>query len=122
MKLKLEVLIKECLHIIIQNFYLIKSILEFFFVYYIIISLLFSYKLNVKLVSNYDKVSDPIFVKTSEEAPEIPTNNDIENKIIPLTTDIESKSEQYVIEIDLSLFSNQYGIVHFYKIYVRQGK
>jgi hypothetical protein len=96
--------------------------LEFFFVYYIIISLLFSYKLNVKLVSNYDKVSDPIFVKTSEEAPEIPTNNDIENKIIPLTTDIESKSEQYVIEIDLSLFSNQYGIVHFYKIYVRQGK
>ncbi len=55
-------------------------------------------------------------------APPVPSINDINNKIIPLTNDIESNSEQYVIEIDSSLFSNQYGIIHFYQIYVRQSK
>lgn len=52
----------------------------------------------------------------------MPSNNDIMNKILPLSTDIESKSEHYAIEIDLSLFSNQYGYVHSYRIYVRQSK
>jgi hypothetical protein len=55
-------------------------------------------------------------------APAVPSPNDINNKIIPLANNIESNSEQYAIEIDLSLFSNQFGIVHCYQIYVRQGK
>ncbi|CAF1058430.1 unnamed protein product [Rotaria sordida] len=55
-------------------------------------------------------------------APPRPTDYEIQTKIIPKDNDDESTTEQYVIEIDLSLFSNEYGIVSDYVIYVRQDQ
>ena len=36
--------------------------------------------------------------------------------------DVQSDREEYAIQIDPSLFSNEYGRVYFYRIYVRQSK
>ncbi|CAF3201118.1 unnamed protein product [Rotaria sp. Silwood2] len=84
-----------------------------------------NYELYIRLNSNYQVLSDRIRVATLEEvitAPQKLTNNEIESKIILNNTDEESTSEQHVIKIDRSLFSNEYGIVRRYVIYVRQNQ
>ncbi|CAF4168927.1 unnamed protein product [Rotaria sp. Silwood2] len=79
------------------------------------------YKFRVLIYSPRITRSEALFVNTSEEAPGIPNSTDILNKIILLNDHSQSQSEQYVIEIDPSLFSNEYGIIKRYLIYVRQN-
>lgn len=55
-------------------------------------------------------------------APERPTDNDIKGKINPLDSHVDSKSRQYVIQMDKTLFSDANGMVYYYLFYVRQGK
>lgn len=55
------------------------------------------------------------------EVPSPPTDDEVKKKIIPLENDVQSTEEEYAIEIDQSLFSNEFGRIHFYRIYVRQG-
>lgn len=56
------------------------------------------------------------------KAPPIPNDTDIINKIVAQSNDKKSTDKQYVVDIDLSLFSKDYGIIKKYLIYVRQGK
>ena len=49
-----------------------------------------------------------------------PSEYDISTKIIPQEFHILSTSEQFVIDIYRSLFSNTYGDIQYLKIYVRQ--
>ncbi|CAF1109686.1 unnamed protein product [Rotaria sordida] len=81
-----------------------------------------TYELYVRLNSNYNVPSKSIVVTTSPEAPKKPTDNDVKNKIILQEMHEASTSNQYVINIDLSLFSDEYGIVKKYLIYVRQDQ
>jgi len=46
----------------------------------------------------------------------------VQNKISPRSNQEVSTPTQYVIDIDTSLFSDDYGIVSKYSIYVRRGK
>ena len=55
-------------------------------------------------------------------APKKPSVEEVNNKILPQNDSEVSTDMQYVISIDLSLFSNDYGIVKEYFIYVRQSK
>ncbi len=55
-------------------------------------------------------------------APPTPNDTDVKNKIITQSANADSIPTQYVIIIDTSLFSDDYGIVHTYLIYIRQGK
>ncbi|CAF4438373.1 unnamed protein product [Rotaria sp. Silwood2] len=80
------------------------------------------YELSIRLNSNYQILSDLIFVKTLQEAPPRPTDYEIQTKVVPQDNDDASTAEQYVIEIDRSLFSNDYGIVLRYLIYIRQDQ
>ncbi|CAM4768105.1 unnamed protein product [Rotaria magnacalcarata] len=79
-----------------------------------------SYELRVELDANHRTLSEPIIVKTKSAAPKRPTPIDVENKIVPQNDDKASTTNQYVINVDLSLFSDEYGIVEKYLIYVRQ--
>ncbi|CAM4752217.1 unnamed protein product [Rotaria magnacalcarata] len=79
-----------------------------------------SYELRVELNANHRTLSEPIIVKTKSAAPKRPTPIDVENKIVPQNDDKASTTNQYVINVDLSLFSDEYGIVEKYLIYVRQ--
>ncbi|CAF4878302.1 unnamed protein product [Rotaria sp. Silwood1] len=81
-----------------------------------------NYELYIRLNSNYQVLSDQISVKTLEEAPLKPTDYEIQTKIVLQDNDDASTTEQHVIEIDRSLFSNDYGIVLRYLIYVRQDQ
>ncbi|CAF0733136.1 unnamed protein product [Adineta steineri] len=81
-----------------------------------------SYTLYVELVSNQNVSSETFSIETSEEAPPLPHPADIEEKIIPQNDDELSTYEQYVIDIDPTLFSNDYGIVRQYFIYIRQNQ
>ena len=56
------------------------------------------------------------------QAPLHPSPSDIFDKIIPWPHGPLSTTEQIEIDIDLSLFPHDYGFVHHYMIYVRQGK
>ncbi|CAF0988795.1 unnamed protein product [Rotaria sordida] len=78
------------------------------------------YKFRLLLNSKHIRSSQRLFVKTLEDAPEKPTDDDTINKILPIDNDTQSQSEQYVIEIDPSLFSNDNGIIYYYRIYIRQ--
>ncbi|CAF2053371.1 unnamed protein product [Rotaria magnacalcarata] len=80
----------------------------------------FRYELRVELNANHRTLSEPIIVKTKSAAPKRPTPIDVENKIVPQNDDKASTTNQYVINVDLSLFSDEYGIVEKYLIYVRQ--
>ncbi|CAF4838435.1 unnamed protein product [Rotaria socialis] len=78
------------------------------------------YELRVELNANHRTLSEPIIVKTKSEAPKRPAPIDVEKKIVPQKDDKASTTNQYVINVDLSLFSDEYGIVEKYLIYVRQ--
>jgi hypothetical protein len=43
-------------------------------------------------------------------------------KIVSIDDDAQSTTDQHVIEINRSLFSNEYGNIVRYEIYIRQGK
>lgn len=46
----------------------------------------------------------------------------MKNKINLVQNNDKSKAEQYVVTLDTSLFSNDYGNLLWYLIYVRQSK
>jgi len=54
-------------------------------------------------------------------APKTPRQDEIDSKIISKDNDTLSIQTQHVIEIDRTLFSDEYGVVSNYSIYVRQG-
>ncbi|CAF3021165.1 unnamed protein product [Rotaria sp. Silwood2] len=66
--------------------------------------------------------SKSIVVETLSEPPIRPFDNEVKNKIKPQENNEASTSNQFVIEIDSSLFSNESGIVKKYLIYVRQNQ
>ncbi|CAF1568769.1 unnamed protein product [Rotaria magnacalcarata] len=80
------------------------------------------YEFRVKLVSNHEISSDLLSLGTLEDAPEIPTKDEIAEKIVPIDNDTESQSEKYVVEIDQTLFSPDNGVLRYYTIYVRQDQ
>lgn len=132
-ELLLEEQIKILAYILIIIYYQIKSIFYFQFLFSYYFFVIFSYSLSIIIISNHETSSDSLLVKTLEEgihlylqkknnkifclAPPIPSRNNIKTKIVLF----ESKSDEYTIDFDLSLFSNQYGFVNLYQIYVRQG-
>jgi len=51
----------------------------------------------------------------------MPRQDEIDSKIVPKDNDTLSIQTQHVVEIDRTLFSDEYGSVGNYSIYVRQG-
>ncbi|CAM2716895.1 unnamed protein product [Rotaria socialis] len=98
------------------------------------------YELQIELNSDRPVLSNSISTKTSQEgrnsllnivasafllsiaAPPMPDYFEVQRKIIPIDDDFQSTTEQHVIEIDRSLFSDAYGNVTQYFIYVRQDQ
>ncbi|CAF1606088.1 unnamed protein product [Adineta ricciae] len=81
-----------------------------------------SYAISVELISNQNISSETIMTKTSQEAPPSPNSIAVENKLIPQENHPESTDKQYVIDFDPSLFSEDYGPIKKYLVYVRRNE
>ncbi|UJR34234.1 hypothetical protein I4U23_021639 [Adineta vaga] len=81
-----------------------------------------SYILSIELISNQNVSSNNITIKTLQESPPKPNPSDIESKLVPKTNHPSSSYDQFVIEIDPSLFSDDYGPIERYFIYVRKDR
>ena len=55
-------------------------------------------------------------------APQRPSDKDVTDKIRTDTTSRNTEPTRYIIDIDNSLFSNNFGPLKKYVIYVRQSK
>ncbi|CAF0862342.1 unnamed protein product [Adineta steineri] len=78
------------------------------------------YKFRVQLNANIHSVSELETVKTLESEPKRPLDIEIENKIVCNNDDILSTPTQHVIEIDPTLFTDEYGVISNYSFYIRQ--
>lgn len=55
-------------------------------------------------------------------APARPSDKDVDNKILVNTTSRNTEPTRYIIDIDNSLFSDNFGPLEKYVIYVRQSR